>query len=313
MRVAITGASGFVGVPTLAAARAAGHEVVPLSRSGEGPRVDLGEPRGLAEALRGCDAVVHLAAAMTGPDLEAANARMTEHLLAAMRAAEVPCLVLMSSLSVLDVAALSAGATVDDAVPRAASDAGLGPYARAKRAQEEAAEDWRRGDPRGEDGARVLFSLRAGLVYGPGRLAPAHAGFGVGERGLSVLHGGEVPVLHVDAAADAALRALEAPRAREGAHLLVDDDLPTQTEYLRALASLGALPGWSLPIPWRAFAMLAGAARGATRLAGRQGPETFRAGSVAARYRPLHFRNDAAKAALDWAPGARFSATFRAS
>ena len=59
--------------------------------------------------------------------------------------------------------------------------------------------------------------------------------------------------------------------------------------------------------------MLAGAARGATRLAGRQGPETFRAGSVAARYRPLHFRNDAAKAALDWAPGARFSATFRAS
>ncbi|MEO0324255.1 MAG: NAD(P)-dependent oxidoreductase [Myxococcota bacterium] len=306
MRVAITGASGMVGVPTLAAARASGHDAVPLSRRGEGPAIDLRRSEGLAEVLHGSEAVVHLAAAMTGPDLEADNARMTATLLNAMAEARVNRLVLMSSLSVLDVKALPAGATVDASVPRASGDEGLGPYARAKRAQEVAAEAWRAGD-----GGRTLFQLRAGLVYGPGRLAPAHAGFGLRELGLTVTHDGEVPVLHVAAAADAVCRALSAEPSCEGAFLLVDDGLPTQTEYLRALSALGALPAWSTPVPWRVFSGLAGAARGAARLAGRPAPETFRAGSVAARYRPLRFRNDAAKAALRWDPGARFSETFR--
>ena len=59
-RVAITGAEGFVGSHLAARLRAAGDEVVPLSRR---TGFDLARPDipALTEALQGCAAVVHTA------------------------------------------------------------------------------------------------------------------------------------------------------------------------------------------------------------------------------------------------------------
>jgi NADH dehydrogenase len=70
-RIAITGGTGFVGIHTSRALAAAGHELRLLARgtrSGPRPagaewvRADVVSGDGLAEALRGCDAVVHLVA-----------------------------------------------------------------------------------------------------------------------------------------------------------------------------------------------------------------------------------------------------------
>ena len=62
MRIAVAGATGTVGRHVVAAARRAGHEAVALSRA---TGQDLTTGAGLAEALRGADAVVDVANVVT--------------------------------------------------------------------------------------------------------------------------------------------------------------------------------------------------------------------------------------------------------
>jgi len=56
MRVAITGSTGLIGTALMTKLQAAGHEVVPLARSGKGPSWGADGPD-----LAGCEAVIHLA------------------------------------------------------------------------------------------------------------------------------------------------------------------------------------------------------------------------------------------------------------
>ena len=76
MRVLVTGATGFLGGYVVEELRAHGHEVTAATRKGsdtsrlERSRVvrrpfDLAQPEGMSEAVRGMDAVVHLAAYYT--------------------------------------------------------------------------------------------------------------------------------------------------------------------------------------------------------------------------------------------------------
>ena len=116
MRIFLTGATGFLGRHLLARLDAA-HvwEVRCLVRGG--PRALAASPHGpvvvpvegdlrgasLADALKGCDAVVHLAA-LTGKaserDLEAVNVEGTRRLLAAAREAGVPRFLHVSTIAV---------------------------------------------------------------------------------------------------------------------------------------------------------------------------------------------------------------------
>jgi nucleoside-diphosphate-sugar epimerase/membrane protease YdiL (CAAX protease family) len=111
MRVALTGASGFIGRATMQALLQAGHEVVALSR-GRRARVAADDPRvswravdvtrggpELTAALTGCDAVVNLVGvkrAEPGQSFAAAHVAAVQALLAAMAAAEVRRLVHVS-------------------------------------------------------------------------------------------------------------------------------------------------------------------------------------------------------------------------
>lgn len=72
MRIAVTGAAGWVGRAVVELAQADGHDVVPIDRDvtmnqdGIGLQVDLTDYRATLDALAGCDALIHLAA-INGP------------------------------------------------------------------------------------------------------------------------------------------------------------------------------------------------------------------------------------------------------
>ena len=76
MRIFLTGGTGFIGSHFINTAHAAGHEVIALRRPGSNPPIPLiHEPRWIDGSLdgdhmvtlRGCDALVHLAAAGVNP------------------------------------------------------------------------------------------------------------------------------------------------------------------------------------------------------------------------------------------------------
>jgi NADH dehydrogenase len=111
-RIAITGGTGFVGIHTSRALAAAGHELRLLARgnrSGPRPagtqvvRADVTDGVGLAEALHGCDVVVHLVAIIreTGRQtFQRVNAEGTANLVRAADEAGVAHLVHLSAIGV---------------------------------------------------------------------------------------------------------------------------------------------------------------------------------------------------------------------
>src|ERR1700722_19341200 len=81
MRVLVAGSTGFVGRQLCPALRAAGHEVLAMTRrpkeysgAGEPVRGDVAEPASLAGALRGCDAAYYLVHRLGEKDFARADA-----------------------------------------------------------------------------------------------------------------------------------------------------------------------------------------------------------------------------------------------
>jgi len=98
--VLVTGATGTLGVPTVARLRAAGHDVRALSRRGGPGRVagDLLSGEGIDAAVAGASVVVHLATANRTKD-----AAIARTLLDAARTAAVEHLVLISIVGIDDI------------------------------------------------------------------------------------------------------------------------------------------------------------------------------------------------------------------
>lgn len=109
MKLALTGATGFVGAALLDLALAEGHEVRALTRRSQPERKDvtwvagdLANTAALAELARGVDAVIHVAGVVNAPDaagFEAGNVAGTEATLDAAAACEVRRFVHVSSLA----------------------------------------------------------------------------------------------------------------------------------------------------------------------------------------------------------------------
>ena len=114
MKVAVTGATGFVGSHIALALRAAGHQVVALVRRPGLPllaeagitfaQADLADPEALANGLSGCEAVVANAALGSGQgsleEMIRTNVAGTEHTLRAAAAAGVGRVVSISTVAV---------------------------------------------------------------------------------------------------------------------------------------------------------------------------------------------------------------------
>ena len=129
MKIFITGATGFLGQRLVLEALRSGYAVravvrpmatPPPARDGlEIVRLDLRDRGGLVEALRGCDAVIHLAAARGGDfyDRFAGTVSATENVLSAMTEAGVSHIVLVSTLAVYDYLHIPQGATLNEDSP----------------------------------------------------------------------------------------------------------------------------------------------------------------------------------------------------
>lgn len=109
MKLAITGGTGLVGQEVLAQAKAAGHDIVALTRSPQPEQAgitwvegDLDDTQALDRLVAGVDAVIHSAGLVNAPNragFEACNARGTENVIEAMERQHIRRLIHVSSLA----------------------------------------------------------------------------------------------------------------------------------------------------------------------------------------------------------------------
>lgn len=250
-RVLITGASGFIGRATVQAARDAGLEVVAVQRRAGPERegityvsADLtvrDNAEVLVDAMQGCDAVIHLAAAMSGDPQDHARLTIggTQRIIEAMQEAGVGHLTLASSLAVYDTRHVPVGGELTDDTPLVTQSTARDPYSGAKAQQESLARAAR---------FNRLTVLRPGIVHDADHLWNAHLGVAVGPLLFGAPPNDPLPMCHVTRCAAALV--LATTQRVNGTFTLVDPALPTRGAVISALQQTG-WPKAVAPLPWR--------------------------------------------------------------
>lgn len=307
MKLLVTGASGFLGCHVVTALLDRGHIVRALIRPAaelalahdrlETFRADLRGETDLAPAFENIDAVVHLAAAMSGTDQErfAGTVATTERLLEAMAGSGARRLLLAGSMSVYDWRAVNRSLSEESQLE--ASPDQRDAYTLAKLYQERVVR--RASANRGWD----LTVLRPGWIWGRPDEYPPRIGRTVGKTHLVFGPRAVLPLTHVLNCADCFAAAVESPRT-VGQTLNVLDDYDVTAwrfmrEYLRRTGSSSQM----LPVPYVAVrAVFEGAYAASSRIFDREAklsrflsPRRFEA-----NYRPLRYSRDRLRAVLGW-------------
>jgi nucleoside-diphosphate-sugar epimerase len=294
MRIAITGATGFIGQHVVREALAQGHQVLAITRSTKHPlpannthltvaHTDLAQTTILASHLESCDAVIHLAAVLQGHNQHQQTLDTTRSLLNAMTQAKVKRLTLVSSISVLDYGSQKPLSTIDEDLPVCAEDDDLGSYARMKRDQEKLCNEW-------TIIGKELLTIRPGLVYSDDILSDAHAGFIKKGLGVTANHEGTVPLVDVKQVAKQIILATSNTLFIHEVFHLVGKPPVSQGDYLQQLKLHGKIR-FCIPLPWQCYSVLTACVRQCLRLIKKQHkvPDGFRKNSVAARQKPFYF------------------------
>jgi nucleoside-diphosphate-sugar epimerase len=315
MKMLVTGAAGFIGANVIQELLSREHRVIALLRSAAPDRarhpssleimqVDLRERGRLDLRGRNIDVVLHLAAATTGSRGEQFEDTVagTANLLAATRDAAIHRVVGISSIAVLDYRAVRPFAVIDEETA-IADDVGVGDYAAAKIQQEQLFREFAQ-EP---DNSCVI--LRPGLVYDHARLTAGHAGVVKPHMAVLASHRGEVPTVEVHGLASAIANAAERPFDGCEVIHLVDDDLPSQREYIGGLRRRGLLQTTAVAAPWRVLQGLFWFAATVLVAAGMEDklPEIVLPKAFSTRLKPFRFSNAKAKRLLGWAPGRQFA------
>lgn len=320
-KIFITGGTGFVGRHVVAEAAARGHRVVALVRPASSVeslasvsatgrltvvRGDLAS-RELADHMRGCDAVLHLAAVKGGDFFSRFSGTVigTESLLQAARAAEVKNLVAVSTFSVYDYGTRPANTRFDETFPVIVDPRGRDEYAETKLYQDELYEEF------GAEAGHHMVMVRPGMIYGRDQLWHPLLGGEFGPINLRVGAKARPPITYVENTAEALVLAAEAllDPARSASVdneviNLVDDDLPTQSDYAKRVEALESTPSAVfVPLPIMKLAASLVAAVNKRLFDGRMKvPSIALPDQVDARFKPFDYRNDKAKRLLGWSP-----------
>jgi nucleoside-diphosphate-sugar epimerase len=253
MRIAITGASGFIGKELTACAHDAGHQVNPVSRARSGI-ASYEDEAALAKAFDGCDVVVHLAARahVGGNDADfECNVRATRAVTRATRTSGAKRLVFLSSIGVNGNVTRGRPFTEEDA------PSPVEPYARSKQRAEE--------EVRSSGIESVI--LRPPLVYG------ANAPGNFTQLVRVVARGWPLPlsavrnkrsVVGVRNLSELILLCASHPGAANETFVVADGDDLSTPEIIRAIAEGQRKRArlWDVPVPLlKAGAALAGRTR----------------------------------------------------
>lgn len=312
----VTGATGFIGRHLVNELVRRGVSVRALARSAEkgreisssGVQVVVGDMAssalfpGLAE---GVDVVYHLASVMRGPwaSFQLVDIAGARRLLAESRRAGVRRMVFTSTLATYPIGDLPDGSVVTE--ENAASDAptNLSPYARAKLAVERMLLD-----AAAEGGIEVVV-VRPGLVFGPGSTPYLthlpHLGTKRGDRYVVFGDGNvRLPLTYVGNTVDALIRAATVPEANRSVFTIVDDDPPTQREYVRHLSELTGRNLRVTSVPRAGAHLLGFGVESAARLARLTPPTTRRL--LVGKTHKITYDCSRAKEVLGWSPEVRW-------
>lgn len=278
MKALVTGAGGFVGSAVVRALLDAGHcphaLVRPRSEAHnlDGLAVnrcggDVTDPASLAAAVRGCDAVFHLAAdyrlwARSPQALYDTNVDGTLNVLRAAQAAGVRRVIHTSSVAALGIR--DDGLPADESTPSQLADM-VGDYKRSKFLAEDAARAFAR------EHALDLVIVNPSTPIGPRDRRPTPTG-----RMVLDAAAGRMPayvdtglnVVHVDDVAHGHLLAFE--RGVRGERYILGGENLTLAQILAAIARISRRRPPRLRLPHSAVLPIAYALAGIARLTGRE-------------------------------------------
>jgi dihydroflavonol-4-reductase len=276
VRALVTGATGFVGSAVARALCGAGWTVRALARAGSDRRNlrqlpvevatgDLNDPLSLEEALRGCDALFHVAAdyrlGVADPQqLYRTNVEGTRNVLNAAHRAGVARIVYTSSVATVGLPADGSPGTED--TPVALADM-IGHYKRSKFLAEEVAREFARA------GTPVVI-VNPSTPIGPGDVKPTPTGQIVVDAAA-----GRTPayvdtglnIVHVDDVAAGHLQAFD--RGRIGERYILGGENMTLRDILVQITRLAGRAPPRLRLPHSALLPVAYASEAYARVTGR--------------------------------------------
>jgi nucleoside-diphosphate-sugar epimerase len=259
MKVLVTGATGFLGKHVVASFLRRGHQVRAMVRPATDVRqmpwgdkvepfsADLRAPGDLSPMFDGIDAVIHLAAAVSG-DYEAqfnGTVVTTETLLKAMAQTNCRRLILCSSFSIYDYSRV--GNVLSEESPLE------GPNVYKRRDAYTVSKLWQEKITRrfAAEHKFDLTVLRPGLIWGPDHPYLARVGQSFGPLHLVVGMTRRMPLAYVENCADSFVTAAENPKSIGETFNIVDGHAPgvwrCMGEYLRRTRKRGVrvyLPYW---------------------------------------------------------------------
>lgn len=246
MKVAVTGASGFVGRAVVEALARAGHYPVGITRGQSGDLLSVD----LAPLFEGCDAVVNCAArvhvmqredpATAEHAFHAMNTDLPVRMATAAKQCGVRRFVQLSSVAAISSMSPTGASVGDDSVAQPESS-----YGRSKRAADEALAAI-------TDDTMTIVSIRPPAIYGPGVSAFFALLMRAAKLGLPLPVGridNRRSFAFVDNVADAVVRATEGTAT--GAYILTDGaPISTASLYRRLLILYGHGDRvWNWPAP----------------------------------------------------------------
>lgn len=313
MKVLVTGSNGFLGRNVVQRLLDRGDDdlqVRCLVRKGSNLngldeskveifRGSLNDDASIEAMLKDVDVLVHLAASMRGSrkDMHAETVLATEKLMVQVAKSGIKRIVFCSSFSVYGASKLPSGSVFDENCPLETKPEKRDTYAWCKHYQEECMKTHADDIP--------LAILRPGVIYGENKgLMSGRVGMKCPGLPFFLKIGGSarVPLTHVVNCADAfALAALNDSIGSQELNI-VDDECPTQRQYIKMYEEVLGKIKHKIPLPYWAFWSVSLVFDILHTISGGKFPDTFSTYKVKSMYRTYTFSNDKAKRLLGWSP-----------